>query len=199
MSQVSSTLDKPSQSNEMSFGIHKPPVVKTLLKTHTELEFLVRPARPDDRQGLAFLFSQLTPEDIHFRFLTPLHRVPNDVREQMTHVDHIHVENFLAFDRDTNVPIASAMLAADDQMEEAEVALAVHSHFKHKGVSWTLLNYVTEQARAKGIKRLRSLEHRSHSAAIELQREMGFTARAYPEDQALILLERDLTAPVPVK
>lgn len=195
MSEASETAEKQSHETQKSFNLPSPAVVKTLLKTRTGLEFFVRPARPDDRQGAAFLFSQLTPEDLHFRFLTPFHEVPNDVREQMTHLDHTHAENFLAFDRDNNIPIASAVLAADDQMQIAEVALAVHSHFKHKGLSWKLLDYVCRQARNKGIKTLRSLEHRSHSAAIELQREMGFIARAYPDDTTLILLERDLNVP----
>lgn len=164
------------------------------LKTRTGLEFIVRPARADDRQGMAFLLTHMTPEDMYFRFLTPAHRVSNNVLEMMTNVDHDSVENLLAIDRDTHIPIASLLLAADANREDVEIAMAVQSHFKEKGLSWTLLEYAIGLLRERGFKRLHSVELREHSAAISLEKEMGFTSRPFPGDPALTLLELDLTA-----
>ena len=162
------------------------------LRTRTGLEFIVRPARPDDRQGMAFLLTHMTPEDMYFRFLTPAHRVSNNVLEMMTNVDHDSVENLLAIDRDTHIPIASLLLAADENREDVEIAMAVQSHFKEKGLSWTLLEYAIGLLRDRGFKRLHSVELREHSAAINLEKEMGFTSRPFPDDPALTLLELDL-------
>ncbi|TJW71389.1 MAG: GNAT family N-acetyltransferase, partial [Mesorhizobium sp.] len=36
------------------------------------------------------------------------------------------------------------------------------------------------------------IENRENQAAIELEREMGFTVAAYPDDPTLVLVRRDL-------
>lgn len=162
------------------------------LKTNADLEFVVRPARPDDRQGMAFLLTHMAPEDMRFRFLTPAHRISSDVLEMMTKFDPERVQNLLAVDRDTHIPIASALLAADDAMEELEIAMAVQAHYKDKGVSWTLLDHVINCARQMGFNRLLSVELREHAAAIRLEREMGFSISSFPGDPTLTLLELDL-------
>jgi hypothetical protein len=64
-------------------------------------------------------------------------------------------------------------------------------------MSWTFLKYVIEQARQNGIRKLQSIESRENHAAIELEKEMGFSARSYPGDATLMLLEFDLTADHP--
>ena len=101
----------------------------------------------------------------------------------MTNVDHHQTENFLAFvDNETKI-IATAMLACDAALERGEVAIATRSDFKHDGVSWELLKHVTPYVQAIGIKTIESIESRDNYAAIELEREMGFTATSYPVTQ----------------
>jgi acetyltransferase len=112
----------------------------------------------------------------------------------MTHVDHERTEDFLAFDVKNERLIASAMLAVASGNEIAEVALAVDSDYKHKGVSWTLLKHVVQMTKAKGIKKLQSIEDRGHKHAIALEPEIGFKAKSYPGDATLMLLEADLQA-----
>lgn len=163
--------------------------------TQSGLEVLVRPSRPSDRQGLAFLLTHMSPEDMRFRFLTAAHRVSNNVLEMMTKVDHERVENLLAVDRDTHIPIASLLLAADDNGEDVEIAMAVQAHFKGKGLSWALLEYAIGALRRSGFKRLHSIEMRENGTAIQLEREMGFISRPFPGDPGLTLLELDLCAP----
>ena len=111
----------------------------------------------------------------------------------MTNVDHDHIENFLAFVPDDDSVIASAMLAIDDSGKRAEVAMAIRADYKNRGISWTLLDYVARQAKARGVHTLESIESGDHHAAIELEREMGFTASACSGDATLIVLRADLT------
>ncbi len=89
------------------------------------------------------------------------------------------------------------MVGANDDKSEAEVAIVVRSDYKHRGMSWTFLKYVIEQARQSGIKKLQSIESRQNHAAIELEKEMGFSARSCPGDATLMLLEFDLTSHPP--
>lgn len=163
------------------------------LTTRAGLEVHIRPAKPDDEAALAAFFAGVTPEDMRFRFLTALKTVDHDRLVSMTHVDHRQTENFLAFATGRPEIIATAMLACTDDMEKGEVAITILPEFKKKGLSWELLAHVAQFAEDKGVKTLESIESREHHAAIELEREMGFTATSYPGDASLVLVQRTLT------
>lgn len=110
----------------------------------------------------------------------------------ITHVDHYKTENFLALVDDGSQIIASAMLACDPTMKRGEVAISVRSDFKRDGVGWEMLAYVAKYAESIGVETIESIESRDNHEAIELERDMGFTASAYPGDSTLILLQRSL-------
>jgi len=162
-----------------------------LLTTWSGFNFKVRPAGPADEAALAELFTRVTREDRRFRFLSGVDKVGHDFLQRLTQVDHERTEDFLAFDGDTL--IATAMLAADPDMERAEVAISVHADYKNRGVGWTLLDHVAQVAAAKGIKLLESIELRDNVGAITLEREMGFTATTYPGDATLVLVQKTLS------
>lgn len=162
------------------------------LMTRTGFTFYVRPAAPGDEAALADFFRHATPEDLRFRFLTSLREVDRDRLEMMTHVDHGRTEDFLAYEMDGGPIIATAMMAADPAMETAEVAVSVRPDYRGRGIGWTLLEHVSRFAEAKGIKTLQSIESRDNSAGIELEREMGFTAKPCPGDSTLVILETKL-------
>jgi N-acetylglutamate synthase-like GNAT family acetyltransferase len=162
------------------------------ITTRAGLEFHVRPACADDETALGAFFAKVTPEDMRFRFLTALKTVDHDRLVSMTNVDHRQTENFLAFVKDQPDIIATAMLACTPDMAKGEVAIAILPNFKKKGVSWELLAHVARFAEAKGVKTLEAVESRDHHAAIELEREMGFTAISYPGDATLMLVQRQL-------
>ena len=164
------------------------------LTTRTGFEFHVRPVESSDQEALAEFFTHVSKEDLRFRFLSAFQEVPGSLLETLVNVDHDRKEDYLAFDIDDKTIIASAMVGAKDDKSEAEVAIVVRSDYKHRGMSWTFLKYVIEEARRRGIQKLQSLESRQNHAAIELEKEMGFTARTCPEDSTLMLLEFDLTA-----
>ena len=63
-------------------------------------------------------------------------------------------------------------------------------------MSWKLLEHVARFAEAAGVKTLQSIESYANHAAIELECDMGFTARPYPGDATLVLVERKLPLPV---
>ncbi|WP_417615200.1 GNAT family N-acetyltransferase [Parasphingorhabdus sp.] len=167
------------------------------LTTRTGFEFHVRPVEPSDKDALAEFFTHVSREDLRFRFLSPIPEVRDSRLDDLVNVDHDHKEDYLAFDIDDKTVIASAMVGANDDKSEAEVAIVVRSDYKHRGMSWTFLKYVIDQARQSGIKKLQSIESRQHHAAIELEKEMGFSARSCPGDATLMLLEFDLTSHPP--
>lgn len=162
------------------------------LTTRTGFTFHVRPAQPDDEAALAEFFTHVTPEDLRFRFLSSIREVGHDRLVALAQVDHRRTENFLAFARNGSAIIATAMLACNDALDRGEVAISVSAENKGKGLSWELLGHISRYAEAKGIEILESIENRENHAAIELEREFGFVAEAYPGDPSLIIVRKQL-------
>ncbi|MCI4592462.1 bifunctional acetate--CoA ligase family protein/GNAT family N-acetyltransferase [Sphingobium sp. BYY-5] len=162
------------------------------LATQNGLSFFVRPVRADDEALLADFFAHVSPEDLRFRFLTGLSIVDHDRLAMMTRVDYRRTISFLAFDEDRKTVIATAMLAADPDRTRAEVALTTRADMKKKGLSWTLFEYVLRYAKAEGIGTVEAIECADHDAAIRMEREMGFTAMADPDDPTVRIVRRVL-------
>lgn len=157
--------------------------------------FHVRPASPTDEEALAEFFTHVDKDDLRFRFLSAIHKVGHEQLKALVNVDHERTEHFLAIEPATGRIIATAMMAADGALMNAEVALAIRSDFKHAGISWRMLEYVARAATAKGVRTLESIESRDNHQAIDLEREMGWTASSVPGEPTLILLRKTLDHP----
>lgn len=162
------------------------------LTTRTGLKLKVRPASLEDQETLVDFFGRVTASDLRFRFLSSLKAVGSDMAHELVDVDHTRTENLLAFDSKDGSLAATAMVAADEEGDGAEVAVAVRSDMKGHGVGWAMLKHACDYAKARGIKRLHSVESCDNQSAISLEREMGFTARPCPDDMSLTILSKDL-------
>ena len=162
------------------------------LVTRTGFHFHVRPAAPSDEAALSDFFTHVTPDDLRFRFLTGIRQVGHERLVEMTSIDHRRTENFLAFENGKSDILATAMLACDEAMQIGEIAIAIRSDYKARGISWELLAHVAEYAKAKGLTTIQSIESSANHAAIEMERQMGFVATQYPGDATLMLVRRQL-------
>lgn len=168
------------------------PPPSRLLVTRSGFRLHVRPTCPEDDGTVAEFFTHVTRDDLRFRFLTGLTVVGAAQVSALTHVDHRATEDFLAFTEDGSMMIATAMLACDPAFERGEVAITIRKDFKQHGIGWTLLAYVAQIAETKGVKLLESIESRDNHAAIEVERDMGFSVEPYPGDAALLRVSRTL-------
>jgi GNAT superfamily N-acetyltransferase len=157
--------------------------------------FHVRPAGPAHEPALGVFFEGVAKEDLRFRFLSAVQKVGHSQLEALVMVDHNSTENFLAIEPGTGRILATAMMAADKMMESAEVAIAIRSDFKGRGISWMLLDHVARFAASKGIRFLESVENRDNHQAIELERDMGWKATPCPGDSTLVILKTSLQQP----
>jgi GNAT superfamily N-acetyltransferase len=160
------------------------------LTTHTGFRFDVRRARPDDEPTLAEFFTHVTPDDLRFRFLGGVKEVSHERLVEMTRSDNDHIHNFLAFADGTL--IAVAMLATDPADRNGEVAICIRADRKHLGVGWEMLAYVGRCAEDLGLTSIESIESRENRAAIEVERDMGFTVSSDPDDPTLVRVRRKL-------
>lgn len=160
------------------------------LTTRTGFRFAVRPVSSNDQEMFKEFFTHVTQDDLRFRFLTALDKVGEERITAMTLVDHTYAESFVAFAEGQANMIATGMLACDQALETGEVAIVIREDYKGRGVSWELLAHIAHYADLKGIRSIQSIESRDNHAAIELEREMGFTATELPDDPTLMLLNR---------
>jgi len=172
-----------------------------VLTTRSGIRLYVRPVTSDDAALVDRFFAGLSHDDLRFRFLTPLAHPSLPLLEALVLVDHVRTEDFLVFTKvDGEMQlIATAMLAADPTMERAEVAIAVQPQYKQRGIGWTLLDFVAQDAKARGIRTLESIECRDNRAAIEVEQELGFIAMPCPGEPGLTLLSRTLAGPAPAR
>lgn len=150
---------------------------------------MIAPGKPADEDGIKAFFASVSPEDLRFRFCDTVREVDHERIAQM--VSDPSVATFLARGADGTL-LAIATLAADLDGEEAEVALSTRLAAKGHGVSWTLLEYVLDVAKAHGIASVRSFDLVEHRAAIKMEREMGFTARLNWADPAEVVASKAL-------
>lgn len=150
----------------------------------------VRPAYAEDEALLEDFFDKVSPEDRRFRFLAASQHVGHGQLVPLIHVDHWRTESFLAFERQTGALVASAMLACDAKMDTGEIAVSIRCDFRGRGVGWTMLDLISQEARRRGLKRVISIEDRDNHAAIELERERGFVAHGMDGDANLVMLEK---------
>ena len=162
------------------------------LTTRSGLELNVRPAAPQDEQIVGDFFRQVTSDDLRFRFLSSLKAVGAGMVHQLVDVDHTATENLLAFESEGDGLVATAMIAADEQSSDAEVAISVRSDLKGQGVGWAMLQHACDYAKARGFKQLHTVELSDNRLAISLEQEMGFTGRPCPDDMNLTILTKQL-------
>lgn len=160
------------------------------LVTRSGLTIHVRPARENDAAALAAFFDQVSDEDRRFRFLSAAAHVSDRQLEPLIHADHYRSESFLGFDAANGALIASALLACDAARDTAEIAVSIRHDYRGKGVGWALLDFVSAEAERRGVRRVIAIEARANHAAIDLEREKGFTPEAFEDDPSLIVLAK---------
>ncbi|MCW3837662.1 GNAT family N-acetyltransferase [Sphingomonas canadensis] len=160
------------------------------LHTRSGLAVAVRPATEEDEAALAAFFDQVSGDDRRFRFFSAAAHVSHDQLEPLIHADHFRSESFLGFDAANGELIASALLASDAAMDTAEIAISIRSDYRGRGVGWALLDFLGREAQRRGLRRVIAIEARENHAAIELEREKGFTPEPFDDDPSLVVLSK---------
>ncbi|WP_395333237.1 GNAT family N-acetyltransferase [Novosphingobium sp. BL-8H] len=160
------------------------------LSTRSGIELEVRPANEGDEADLTSFFEQVTDEDRRFRFFAAADRVSAQQIAPLVTADHFRTESWLGVNKASGEIVASGVLAYDDSLETAEVAISVRADHKGKGVGWAMLDFLGKQAQTRGCRKVMSIESRENSAAIEVERDKGFTPESFPGDPTLVVLSK---------
>jgi acetyltransferase len=160
------------------------------LETRSGLKILVRPATEADEPALSALFEKISPEDRRFRFFSAAAHVGHEQLRPLIEADHYRSESFLAFEEASGELIGTGLLACDNAMETAEVAISIRGDRKGQGVGWALLDLLTRDAERRGVARVISIEDRANHAAVEVERDKGFVSRVMEGDPGLVVLTK---------
>ncbi|MEZ5697358.1 MAG: GNAT family N-acetyltransferase [Sphingomonadaceae bacterium] len=161
-----------------------------IVRTRTGLGLAVRAASPEDEAVMQAFYDQVSEDDRRFRFFSAQGNVGHEQLAPMLETDHFRRETFLAFRGDNGELVAVAMLACDNPMEVAEVAISVRADYRGRGIGWSLLDLLAHEAQRRGVREVIAIEDRENHAAIELEREKGFVPRGFDGDPQLVVLSQ---------
>jgi len=167
------------------------PCPTATLLTRTGLDIDVRPVLPSDEPALVDFFERVSDEDRRFRFLSAADHVGARQIEPLVHADHFRTESWLGINRASGQVVASGMLACDGPLDTGEIAISVCGNHRGKGIGWAMLDFLADQAAARGCRRAIAIESRDNHAAIELEREKGFRPEPLEGDSTLVVLARN--------
>ena len=118
-------------------------------------EIFFRPVKPTDDAALSQMLYSLSAESIRTRYMTHTMAFPHKEVQQLTNVDYRHditiVGTVPGVSGDEIVAIAQYYL--DPKTDAAEVAFLVQDEWQQKGMGSFLLNYLTQIAVQRGVKR----------------------------------------------
>ena len=160
------------------------------LATRSGIDLEVRPATLADEPALAAFFDRVSNEDRRFRFLAAADHVGHQQLEPLVHTDHFRTESWLGINKASGQIVASGLLACDGPLDTGEIAISVCGDHRGKGVGWAMLDFLAKQAESRGCRRVISIESRDNHAAIELEREKGFTPEPFDGDPTLVVLSK---------
>lgn len=161
-----------------------------MIVTRSGQTLLARAVTPADETALADFYDRVSDEDRRFRFLSPRKHLTHEQLTPMLDVDHDRTESFIAFDQADGAAVAHGMLACDAAFDTGEVAIAVCATWRGRGVGWAMLDLLSEAGRQRGLRRVIAIEDRDNHAAIELEREKGFTPHVVEGEPHVVMLEK---------
>jgi len=123
------------------------------LRDGTEIFF--RPVKPTDEAALSEMLYSLSPTSVRTRYMTQTMAFPHKDVQQVTNIDYTRDVTIVG-----TVPgpsgeeiVAVAQYFLDPKTQSAEVAFLVQDEWQQKGMGTFLLEYLTQIARKRGVKR----------------------------------------------
>jgi len=123
------------------------------LRDGTEIFF--RPVKPTDEASISEMLYSLSPTSVRTRYMTQTMTFPHKDVQQLTNIDYRQniciVGTVPSVSEEQVVAIAQYFL--DPKTQAAEVAFIVQDEWQKKGMGTLLLNYLTQIAKQRGVRR----------------------------------------------
>jgi acetyltransferase len=158
--------------------------------------FIIRPIRPEDAEAHGAFFSRLAPEDIRYRFFTPLRTLTQEQMARLTQVDYQREIAFIAQRPATGETVGVARLVREEMDgPEAEFAIVLEPSVKHKGLGRVLMEEIFAWAKSQGITEIVGQVLADNAPMIGFVRRLGFTLRRLPGEEDVLEARLTLAPP----
>lgn len=145
-------------------------------------QILIRQIEPEDAPQLKTAFEHLGAVSRYRRFLTPIDHLTTHQLAYLTHVDHRAHEALVALDATTGGWVGTARYVRDaGDRRQAEMAVIVTGSWQRRGVATALIERLSSQARATGIRRFTARMLTGNRAARRLLAQIADSLAEYED------------------
>lgn len=150
---------------------------------------LFRPILPEDEPELQNFISQVTKEDLYYRYFSEINEFTHEDLANMTQIDYDREMAFVAVrrlnDRDEILGVTRAI--SDPDNIDAEFAVLVRSDLKGLGLGRRLLEKLIAYTTEHGLQRLNGITMPNNQGMVTLARKLGFKVDIQLEDGIVTL------------
>ncbi len=160
---------------------------------------LMRPIRPEDERNHHELVSQVTREDLRFRFFTVVSEVPHSQMARLTQIDYVREMAFVAVPADDpgRETLGVVRIVADADNDAAEFAILVRSDIKGAGLGRLLLEKMVRYCRGRGLRRVVGEVMAENRGMLQLAETLGFRRQRFLDGDTIeVVLDLDGRAPI---
>lgn len=151
----------------------------------------IRPVTPADRDAERAFIDSLSDETRHDRFLGQVRHSSEALLDRLTHVDQDRdcAIAVVAFDEPGRPFVGVGRYARSASRDSCEVAITVADAWQRLGLGTYLAERLIETARARGIKRMESIDAGCDTRMDRFARSLGFRALRDPLDVGQVIHE----------
>lgn len=154
----------------------------------------IRPITKQDKSAERDFIEQLSPSARRFRFLGQVRQPSERLIDQLTDIDYVHGVAFVAVTPEgaRERIVGVSRYSTDQDGLNCECAVTVSDEWQKKGLGTLLMKHLIEVARARGIRRMTSIDLAENMQMNDLAKHLGFRTRVDPDDASQVLHELDL-------
>jgi acetyltransferase len=141
---------------------------------------LLRPIRPEDEPEHYDFISQLTPDDVRFRFFGLVRDLPHSEMARFTQIDYDREMAFIATaerEGGGSETLGVVRTATDPDNQRAEFAIVVRSDLSGQGLGHRLLDKMIAYCRSRGTRTIVGQVTADNERMLDLAGNLGFSQR----------------------
>lgn len=149
-------------------------------------QIMLRPVKPTDEPKLAEMLYSLSPDSVRKRFFTHTMTFPHKNVQQLTNIDYqqnLAIVGVVPGPSEDEI-VAIAQYFLDPKTQSAEVAFVVQDDWQQKGMGTLLLQYLTQVAMQRGVKRFDAKVLPENKAMLSVFQNSGLPQRTEFDGEA---------------
>ena len=128
------------------------------------------------------MLSRITPEDMRYRFFSPMKNLPTEQITRFCDVDYTREIAIIAKHEDGRTFGVSRLVRNDTDGKSAEFAVLVEPAGKGLGLGTALMRAIIAWGHAKGVQEIKGQILADNAPMLEFIKRLGFTLKRIPDE-----------------